>query len=88
MDWKLINEVSTMFFFNWIEVFKNTFLPFVLENVYLDTHTLILCRLEAKLLRGINNLSAIFLITFIKVRTMIFNRLKLFKILLLLSVPL
>ena len=67
----LIKSVQ-WFYFNWIEVFKNTFSPFVHENVYLDTHTLILCRLKANILGGINNLSAIFVITFIKVRTMIF----------------
>ena len=47
--------------FNWIKVSKNTLLPFVLEKVYLDKHILILCGLESKILRGINNLSAILL---------------------------
>ena len=51
---------SVQCLFYWIEVFKNTFcfLPLKMYN-YLDTHILILCRLEAKILRGINNLSSI-----------------------------
>ena len=42
----------------WIEVFKNTFLRFVFDNLYLDTHILIVCGLEANILRGIDNLFA------------------------------